>query len=148
MILGYGLKNQEGNDSITCFQASNIFPKIDGSGKLVGYDTSIIRVYRYGKLRLYELTYLFRSTDPQGKYLYEGRKHAVVFHSDSMYGYDYDQHKEPVRRKVKIDSLFNTEWIHANKIYPIFANNICRITAKSANKNADTLYVAYRSSVE
>jgi len=142
-ILSCSLNKQKDQLPISCIEGTNLFPKIDTSGKVSGYDTGIVRAYSYGNMRLLETTYFSHEYRPDRSFISEKRTHRIVFEKGSEYGYDYDDKRVPVRRKVKMDSVFNYEWITANRIYPIVARNLTKITSKIEDKDAGTLAVEY-----
>lgn len=121
-------------ETLRCYKVTNLFPKFNNNGEVLTYDTSFAKVYFYGKYRLYDLSYIIKIDNEEQGEVFKKRRHFVVFNKDSLYGLDYDEFKIPTKRKVLLDSLFRTEWIAQNKIYPIIRANITTLISKNDNK--------------
>jgi hypothetical protein len=123
--------------------ARNIFPSLDSSGKLVGYDTGTVFIYASGKKRLYALS--SRLVSPRGISTTSVATHYryVVFHIDSSWGYNYDSLRVPVKRKSPLDSLFMMEWIKQNNFYSALKNSIADLLFSKKDERAGILTEKY-----
>jgi hypothetical protein len=138
-------------DSIKGVKIQQLFPEMDEeTGKLLLNDPSSAEVYQSGKINLYLLEYQFESIDynTQKVILSEMRYHYVIHSIDSLYGYDYDVHKKPSKRRVLVDSLLNWKWISKINIYPMLTVNIPKLISQKSNRDSGTLREWYAYSNE
>jgi hypothetical protein len=135
--------NTQSEKNIEAFEITQILPNVDFKGVVQTYDTSTTIVYYYKDMSLYRLSY-FYSEENEGKTIidHELRYHYVVCKKDSLYGYDYDQHKSPGKKRVLIDSAFAGEWAVQTKLYPMFEKNLPKLI--STKKEATTLIENYK----
>jgi hypothetical protein len=135
-----GLMN--GNaDSLTCIRVSNIVPVFDQGGKLITYDSSVVLVYFYKDMRLYDLDYLFDSTREGRVVLSERRRHYFGFQKGKDTGYDFDMYKSAVKIPVSVDSMMEVQWIARNDANSILSANVH--TMESSKRDGDSLRQTY-----
>jgi hypothetical protein len=111
--------------------------KVSGSAK----DTS--SVYYYGNLRLYHLTYQYNLRQNGVNVLSEIRNHYLAYKIGDKYGMDYDDHKQPVARRVLLDSAFRMEWIQRNRLYITFTGYATSLVSSRPVKDSGLLYESY-----
>ncbi len=143
LILGCSVRNQNFTSPIKCIEGINLFPRADSLGNIVVYDTAKVKIYSYGKLRLYELEYLYLLIDQEKKFSKKKNTHFIGFNVDSSFGYDFDENKSPFKNKVNKDSAFRREWIVSNRIYPIISKNLSKVISTFENKDSGTVLVTY-----
>ena len=114
------IKNKLSDPHIVCYEITQTFPLIKNTGKLIGYDTATVNVCYFKDLVLYELYYLYDSSDNQQ--IREKRYHYFVYQHNDQEGIDFDNYKIPIEKKVKVDSLFKNEWVKRNNLYNSFVN--------------------------
>jgi hypothetical protein len=134
--------SQQSATSLRGFQATSLFPIFSESGEVKQYDTGIVKVYYWGNRRLYDLQYTFNSIEKGEVRFSEKRRHLVAFIIDSSHGYDFNL-TSGVKKRVRLDSLFKTQWIAQNKIYPILTVNIAILTSSTHSADSGLLVEHY-----
>jgi hypothetical protein len=127
--------------NIVCVEGTILFPVPNAQGIQQSYDTGIVRVYSDGKHQLYVSPTKYDRLDENGKRITELKQHYIVHYTDSLYGYDYLEVREPKVVRMRLDSAFSSEWIVINKIYPYISFNTAKIVARQETK--DSLFLDY-----
>lgn len=122
-----------------------LYPIIDNDGKVSKYDTEETEIYYSGDLVLYKLSYGFDSVNigTNETVLSERRHHYFIVAADSMYGYDYDEHKSQFKQRVLADSLLKWQWASKVNVYPMVTENIPRLISSFQNTDSGTVHELY-----
>lgn len=127
---------------LRCIKGTSIFPNLTPSGKINGEEYSTIRIYEYGKKRLYDLEYDERVIDGGVIKSTKTVRHWITFYVDSAYGYDYNLSSKK-RMRVKLDSAMQREWVYSNNLYSGVSANRSVLTSSKRNSVSGTLVEEY-----
>jgi hypothetical protein len=131
------------NDNIEAYQITQIMPDINMAGGIHRYDTSTAQVFYFKDLIIYKLNYTHTITDNGVVTVKdEKRSHYILFKKSERYGFDFDEHKTPVKRRVLIDSVFSGEWTKQNDLYPMFTAYKTRLL--NSQRKGNSLIENYR----
>lgn len=134
---------QNENKKLYCIQAKQIFPIYNSLAKLVGYDTSLTKVFFYGSKILYEFPYKQVNSINGRVISIEHKSQLFIQPNTSNYGYEIDENLFSIKQKVPLDSVFDNHWLTSKDIFQIiFGTNHVIVESKKDNK-LGLYYVSY-----
>lgn len=85
----------ESEHKIVSIEVSQIFPDINDSGKVIKYDTALVRIYQKKNMQIFVLPYLFEQWNEDTLTYFEERYHYLFHEGEDTYGYDLDRGRGP-----------------------------------------------------
>jgi|GEM_PF-6621282 len=136
---------QSGPGEIVGVMVHQAAPEFGPREKVTGYELDTARIYYSGKLRLYHLSYFFDSSDlvTGEKFLSEKRYHYFIYNTDSAFGYDYNTHFYPQKRRARVDSLLHWQWSPSINLYSMFTVNKTKLLSVQEDRDAGTTHETY-----
>ncbi len=131
-------------DGIRGVKITSTFPFIDGKGKLVYYDTSVVKIYYYQDKIIYNSSYHFNYT-PENFMIRadEIRYYFFVYTKGMQHGLLFDKHKSAFGIKVLADSMVKKEWCNNIDIYSNFKKSEVNEIYHTQNEDSGTISKMY-----
>jgi hypothetical protein len=98
-----------GTDSIKGVRVFQHIDYIDTAGRRYTIDSSFTEIFSAGSIVLHVLSYSYSSHIENIELVSEERYHYFIYAKDSAYGYDWDGHREPAIRRLRVDSMLNNK---------------------------------------
>ena len=126
-------------DTLKGIEIAQLFPVLDSTLHMRGHDTSIMRVYYFDQMSVWQLP-VWLTQENKIRYKY------FISENDSAFGYMYEQRKWSGLNKIrmsKTDFINGETWVKYISGYKIFQENVMTLLKSNVDSSTGELNEVY-----